>query len=93
MRSVAVALLIVAATLAATMPAAAAPPLDLAGADALAATRGGGDLLLRWAAKASLPERSSAVNRARRGVTKLPTSAKFNGADQAWNYALAWMAR
>lgn len=56
MRSVAVALLIVAATLVATMPAAAAPPLDLAGADALAATRGGGDLLLRWAAKASLPE-------------------------------------
>ena len=33
-----------------------------------------------------------AVNRARRGVTKLPASATFNGADQAWNYALAWMA-
>ena len=33
-----------------------------------------------------------AVKRARRGVTALPTSAGFNGADQAWNYALAWMA-
>lgn len=33
-----------------------------------------------------------AVNRARKGVFKLPSSATFNGADQAWNYALAWMA-
>jgi hypothetical protein len=33
-----------------------------------------------------------AVNRARKGVTKLPASAGFNGPDQAWNYALAWMA-
>jgi len=33
-----------------------------------------------------------AVNRARRGVSALPASATFNGPDQAWNYALAWMA-
>jgi hypothetical protein len=33
-----------------------------------------------------------AVNRARRGVFRLPASATFNGGDQAWNYALAWMA-
>lgn len=33
-----------------------------------------------------------AVNRARRGVSTLPSSATFNGPDQAWNYALAWMA-
>jgi hypothetical protein len=33
-----------------------------------------------------------AVRRAREGVTKLPSSATFNGPDQAWNYALAWMA-
>jgi hypothetical protein len=33
-----------------------------------------------------------AVNRARRGATKLPPSAGFNGSDQAWNYALSWMA-
>ncbi|MFL6022485.1 MAG: hypothetical protein ACJ72O_04030 [Marmoricola sp.] len=33
-----------------------------------------------------------AVNRARKGVWKLPSSATFNGPDQAWNYALAWMA-
>jgi hypothetical protein len=33
-----------------------------------------------------------AVKRARKGVTRLPTSAAFNGPDQAWNYALAWMA-
>lgn len=33
-----------------------------------------------------------AVNRARRGVSNLPASATFNGANQAWNYALAWMA-
>jgi len=50
--------LAVLATLVAAMPLEAAPPLDLAGADALAATRGGssGDLLQRWAAKASLAE-------------------------------------
>jgi hypothetical protein len=35
---------------------------------------------------------TAAVNRARRGVSALPASATFNGADQAWNYALAWMA-
>ncbi|MFL6156453.1 MAG: hypothetical protein ACJ72D_10195, partial [Marmoricola sp.] len=33
-----------------------------------------------------------AVTRARRGVSRLPASAGFNGPDQAWNYALAWMA-
>ena len=33
-----------------------------------------------------------AVTRARRGVSGLPSSAGFNGPDQAWNYALAWMA-
>jgi len=33
-----------------------------------------------------------AVNRARRGVDGMPTSASFNGNDQAWNYALSWMA-
>ncbi len=33
-----------------------------------------------------------AVNRARRGVDGMPTSASFNGDDQAWNYALSWMA-
>jgi hypothetical protein len=33
-----------------------------------------------------------AVERARRGVSKLPSSGAFNGRDQAWNYALAWMA-
>ncbi len=33
-----------------------------------------------------------AVNRARRGVDAMPTTASFNGPDQAWNYALSWMA-
>jgi hypothetical protein len=33
-----------------------------------------------------------AVNRARKGVDGMPTSASFNGPDQAWNYALSWMA-
>lgn len=33
-----------------------------------------------------------AVDRARRGVDKLPLSATFNGDDQAWHYALSWMA-
>lgn len=33
-----------------------------------------------------------AVNRARRGVDAMPTSASFNGQDQAWHYALSWMA-
>lgn len=33
-----------------------------------------------------------AVNRARKGVRAMPTSAEFNGSDQAWNYALSWMA-
>jgi hypothetical protein len=33
-----------------------------------------------------------AVDRARDGVGEMPASAGFNGRDQAWNYALAWMA-
>ncbi|MBO9520533.1 MAG: hypothetical protein J7518_03265 [Nocardioidaceae bacterium] len=33
-----------------------------------------------------------AVSKARAGVDELPSSGLFNGADQAWNYALAWMA-
>lgn len=33
-----------------------------------------------------------AVARARRGVSGLPLSRGFNGADQAWHYALSWMA-
>jgi hypothetical protein len=33
-----------------------------------------------------------AVTRARAGVNAMPASATFNGADQAWNYALSWMA-
>lgn len=33
-----------------------------------------------------------AVDRARKRVDALPTTAEFNGPDQAWNYALAWMA-
>ncbi|MCW2784301.1 MAG: hypothetical protein JWP74_818 [Marmoricola sp.] len=33
-----------------------------------------------------------AVDRAREGVPDMPASATFNGPDQAWNYALAWMA-
>ena len=33
-----------------------------------------------------------AVTRARRGVSSMPASKDFNGADQEWNYALAWMA-
>lgn len=33
-----------------------------------------------------------ALSRARSGVTGLPSSGSFNGADQAWNYALSWMA-
>lgn len=35
---------------------------------------------------------TAAVNRARRGVDGLPTSASFNSDEQAWNYALSWMA-
>jgi len=35
---------------------------------------------------------SVAVSRARAGVTDLPSSRGFNGDDQAWNYALSWMA-
>jgi len=34
----------------------------------------------------------SAVDRARAGVSAMPASKGFNGPDQAWNYALAWMA-
>lgn len=33
-----------------------------------------------------------AVTRARRGVKALPSSTAFNGEDQAWHYALSWMA-
>lgn len=33
-----------------------------------------------------------ALTRARAGVDAMPTSDAFNGEDQAWNYALAWMA-
>ncbi len=33
-----------------------------------------------------------AVARARAGVVDMPASATFNGPDQAWNYALSWMA-
>lgn len=33
-----------------------------------------------------------ATNRARGPVTDMPASDTFNGPDQAWNYALAWMA-
>ncbi|HEU4566390.1 MAG TPA: hypothetical protein VFR99_00045 [Marmoricola sp.] len=34
----------------------------------------------------------SAVDRARAGVSAMPASKGFNGPDQEWNYALAWMA-
>jgi hypothetical protein len=33
-----------------------------------------------------------AVSRAREGDPEMPSSQTFNGSDQAWNYALAWMA-
>ncbi|HEY0905199.1 MAG TPA: hypothetical protein VGE14_15030 [Marmoricola sp.] len=33
-----------------------------------------------------------AVDRARAGVDALPPSRGFNGGDQAWHYALSWMA-
>lgn len=33
-----------------------------------------------------------ALVRARQGVDRLPPSRGFNGEDQAWHYALAWMA-
>lgn len=33
-----------------------------------------------------------AVERAREGVSAMPASRDFNGPDQEWNYALAWMA-
>ena len=33
-----------------------------------------------------------AVDRARAGVPELPASRGFNGDDQAWHYALSWMA-
>lgn len=33
-----------------------------------------------------------AVERAREGRARLPSSSAFNGRDQAWNYALSWMA-
>lgn len=35
---------------------------------------------------------SIAVTRARAGVDALPPSRGFNGKDQAWHYALSWMA-
>jgi ABC-type branched-subunit amino acid transport system substrate-binding protein len=57
-RSAAGAALVALGMLVAAPSVLAAPPLDLAGADALAASRGGssGDLLGRWASKASLAE-------------------------------------
>lgn len=33
-----------------------------------------------------------AVQRAAEGVSSMPASRSFNGPDQEWNYALAWMA-
>lgn len=50
-----------------------------------------------WVAAASLPPdrrriAAVAVTRAQADVNQLPASASFNGPDQAWNYALAWMA-
>lgn len=33
-----------------------------------------------------------ALERARQGVDRMPSSRGFNGADQAWHYALSWMA-
>jgi hypothetical protein len=33
-----------------------------------------------------------AVDRAREGEEEMPSSQTFNGRDQAWNYALSWMA-
>jgi hypothetical protein len=33
-----------------------------------------------------------ALSRARAGVDQMPASRGFNGADQAWHYALSWMA-
>lgn len=33
-----------------------------------------------------------AVDRARAGVDAMPSTQGFNGSDQAWNYALSWMA-
>ncbi|MFL6059701.1 MAG: hypothetical protein ACJ72E_00615 [Marmoricola sp.] len=33
-----------------------------------------------------------AVTRAREGDPEMPSSQTFNGRDQAWNYALSWMA-
>lgn len=33
-----------------------------------------------------------AVDQARDGVRRLPASAGFNGENQAWNYAISWMA-
>lgn len=33
-----------------------------------------------------------ALGRARAGVDEMPSSGAFNGEDQAWNYALSWMA-
>ncbi len=35
---------------------------------------------------------TEAVQRARRGASEMPSSARFNGPDQTWNYALSWMA-
>ena len=35
---------------------------------------------------------SVAVGRARAGVDQMPASRGFNGDDQAWHYALSWMA-
>ncbi len=35
---------------------------------------------------------TAAVTRAREGAEEMPSSQTFNGRDQAWNYALSWMA-
>jgi len=53
--------------------------------------------LAEYVAARSIPEdqrriATVAVSRARKGVDGMPTSAEFNGRDQAWNYALSWMA-
>ena len=38
------------------------------------------------------PALAVAVAGARAGVSGLPSSRGFNGADQTWHYALSWMA-
>lgn len=53
--------------------------------------------LAEWMGARSIAKRDRriatvAVERARKGVEELPSSATFNGDDQAWNYAISWMA-